>query len=709
VNLLLSHIPSIAAGVVVSGVVIASGGSGLQSGVAAIATGASGYATSALLIQTQAGRQRTIEQERDRLKQDIERQRNRHREDVEQLRQALRFGSELEDLQRRRELLQQNVIELEHQKEDLQERVRLVQQNPPNLEELEQRQQKIGELKTQINENLGRLKAVIDQIAEREKQRDGLQEVTSQFLQKKEEVKGLTERLHELNQQTAELELFRSTYDALHKDSQNLETKKQSLQAEIPGLKQERDRILAEIETMEEKAQQVDKLRVAIENLEAELRIKGLELASVKRQIEQLNREKMSLEGQIAARKNELEELQKKIREAKDEFKKMADKKAEAFKALNIAIWDDIKVKEARYFASELEFLSSFKEYLKTQGLSFPDRVINAFYTSLKVQDISALVILAGISGTGKSQLPKAFSRFIGAPLVTLAVQPRWDSPQDLQGFYNYIEEKYKPTDLMHYLYQYGRDSRLQGRICLVLLDEMNLARVEYYFSDFLSKLEDRRNLVERPYIDLEVGSLDLSTAEKRVYIPDEFLFIGTMNEDETTQVLSDKVLDRSNVLTFGRPNQLELLNQQKVQSVSSQGYLAWNDFRQWVKEPSDNSLLSQEVRKYLDEANDIMEPLGRPFAHRVFQAFTKYVCNYPNADRDEVIRNQAIADQFGQKLLPKLRGVMVEEKNVKEALDKMASLLSQLNDQPLNEAFEKAREGQYGQFQWKGMVYRQD
>jgi 5-methylcytosine-specific restriction endonuclease McrBC GTP-binding regulatory subunit McrB len=259
----------------------------------------------------------------------------------------------------------------------------------------------------------------------------------------------------------------------------------------------------------------------------------------------------------------------------------------------------------------------------------------------------------------------------------------------------------------MHYLYQYGRDSRLKGRICLVLLDEMNLARVEYYFSDFLSKLEDRRNLVERPYIDLEVGSLDLSTAEKRVYIPDEFLFIGTMNEDETTQVLSDKVLDRANVLTFGRPNQLELLNQQKVQSVSSQGYLAWNDFRQWVKEPSDNSLLSQEVRKYLDEANDIMELLGRPFAHRVFQAFTKYVCNYPNADRDEVIRNQAIADQFGQKLLPKLRGVMVEEKNVKEELKKIERLISQLGDEALNQAFEKAREGQYGQFQWKGMVYR--
>ena len=92
-----------------------------------------------------------------------------------------------------------------------------------------------------------------------------------------------------------------------------------------------------------------------------------------------------------------------------------------------------------------------------------------------------------------------------------------------------------------------------------------------------------------------------------------------------------------------------------------------------------------------------------------VYQAFAKYVINYPNADRDDAIANQAIADQFGQKLLPKLRGVMVEESKVKEELNKLEILLSGLGDDALNKAFKKAREGQYGQFQWKGMVYPQD
>lgn len=94
-----------------------------------------------------------------------------------------------------------------------------------------------------------------------------------------------------------------------------------------------------------------------------------------------------------------------------------------------------------RYFANESDFLNQFKDYLKAKGLTFSDRVINAFHTSLKVQDISALVILAGISGTGKSELPQAYGEFIGAPLVMLPVQPRWDSPQDLQGFLTILKK----------------------------------------------------------------------------------------------------------------------------------------------------------------------------------------------------------------------------------------------------------------------------
>lgn len=700
-NFFQVHTPSIAAGIVVGGIVIASGGSGLQMGVAAIATGVSGYAASNLMLQSQVSKRKNIEAECDRLRLDVERQKR-----------ALRFGAELEHLEKQQELLQQDVDDLKQDEADLRERVRLVQQNPPNLEELEQRQQKLGELKTKINAGTGQLDAIAEQIAEREKQRDSLQEVAAQFLHKQEAVKMLTEQVRELNQTTAELELFRSTYDVLNKDYQNLAAKKQHLESELPRLEQERDRILAEIGTMESRAQQVDALRVQIENLEVELRAKRGELMSLKRQIEHLKSDESLLEGEIARKNQEikyqeskLKEIHEAIRRAKEDLEESESGVKKAFQSLEMPI--KIEAVQVRSFASEIEFLSAFKQYLTSKGLVFPDRIINAFHTSLKVQDISALVILAGISGTGKSELPQAYAEFVGAPLVMLPVQPRWDSPQDLQGFYNYIEKKYKPTDLMRYLYQHQSQRDLKGRMVLVLLDEMNLARVEYYFSDFLSKLETRRN--KRTYLELEAGSLKLTEEQKQVLIPDEFLFVGTMNEDETTQSLSDKVLDRANVLTFGRPPDLKLRGGKQTKPPIPKEYLPWNNFQEWIKEPNSNLILIERVKEYVDRANDIMEALGRPFAHRVYQAFAKYVINYPNADRDDAIANQAIADQFGQKLLPKLRGVMVEESKVKEELNKLEILLSGLGDDALNKAFKKAREGQYGQFQWKGMVYPQD
>lgn len=698
-NNLASFLPAIA-GTVTGAIVIAAGGSFLQSGVAAIATGTSGYAASSLVLQGQDNRRKLIEAERDNFKKEVER-----------VRRSLGVNGELEALQGKHDLLSQMIGELQAKEQELQERVQRIQQNPPNLEELEQRQQQLAALKTQINESIGQLKAIGATIAEREKLRDGLQELAAQSLQKQEEIKELKERVGQLNQQAAELELFRSTYDALKRDEETLSARKLHLEAESRRLQQECDRILLEIDQLATRAQQADYLRVEIERLEADKRNKLSELNSIKRQIEQLNSEKSILEAEIisknriiAAQELKLRELEEKIRQAKNDYEEAQSGIKQAFQALEEKVKVDAHQK--RTFSSEQEFLSDFKQYLAAKGLVFPERIINAFHTSLKVQDISALVILAGISGTGKSELPQAYAEFIGAPLVMLPVQPRWDSPQDLQGFYNYIEKKYKPTPLMQYLYQHERQNDLKGRMVMVLLDEMNLAKVEYYFSDFLSKLETRRN--KKTYLEVDAGSLKLAAEQKQVLIPEQFLFVGTMNEDETTQSLSDKVLDRANVLTFGKPHELKLRDGNQSKPATPTEYVTWETFNQvWTKQPSPNSAATELVKEYVDRANDIMDSLGRPFAHRVFQAFAKYVANYPNADQDETIVKLAIADQFGQKLLPKLRGVMIEDH--REALNKMEDLLKELGDDALNRAFEKARRGQYGQFQWKGMVYPQE
>ncbi|PHV64076.1 hypothetical protein CSQ80_02180 [Cyanobacterium aponinum IPPAS B-1201] len=553
-------------------------------------------------------------------------------------------------------------------------------------------------------------KVIQDKINENEKYEIKLNNIKEEFEQKQNELANLNDKLENLNQQTAELEIFRSSYDVLKSEYDTLENQQETLALEIPRLQSERDRILQEIQTIETKAQQVDILRRELDELEAKFRIKRNDLGSLKRKIEYLETEKANLENEIKWREIEIQtkegkikELQKEIKTLKEDLEEIKNSVDYAFQALKIPV--EVKAKQMRYFANESDFLNQFKDYLKAKGLTFSDRVINAFHTSLKVQDISALVILAGISGTGKSELPQAYGEFIGAPLVMLPVQPRWDSPQDLQGFFNYIEKKYKPTELMRYLYQHQKQDDLKNRMVLVLLDEMNLARVEYYFSDFLSKLESRRN--KPTFLEIEAGSLKLLDEDKRVKIPDQFLFVGTMNEDETTQSLSDKVLDRANVLTFGKPPELRLRGVKQTVETPKE-YLSWETFNNWCQQPQEGSSVLESVREYVNRVNNIMEALGRPFAHRVYQAIAKYVVNYPNALQNDNIRKKAIADQFGQKLLPKLRGLMVEDSNVKPQLDELKKIIDELGDESLKQAFEVARNGQYGQFQWKGMVYQE-
>ncbi len=95
-------------------------------------------------------------------------------------------------------------------------------------------------------------------------------------------------------------------------------------------------------------------------------------------------------------------------------------------------------------------------------------------------------------------------------------------------------------------------------------------------------------------------------------------------------------------------------------------------------------------------------------FAHRVYQAIIQYVVNYPGVEsvNSEAFKF-AIADQFGQKLLPKLRGVMIDD--AAPQLDELQAIITEIGDTSLIKAFTKAREGRYGQFQWQGLVYKDE
>lgn len=639
---------------------------------------------------------------------------------VNELRKAQAELSKVEGqfIQKREELQQveQRFITINQHQQELEQRVVVINQQNPSLEAREQLNTQIEQFRLDKSGLKGEVNALNSQVETLEKQKQSLLSVETEFTTKQTQLNLLNEQIQELKiksqqieQQTSELELLRATYDGLFSQKQNFEERINQLRPEIDRLEAEKQRVLQAIQENQQEYQRIEQLRQRLNSLTIEVKDKESQSRQLEREIQQFNGIKIGIEENNALLKQEKEQILDEIKRLKGEIENLQSSAEVALRSLREPLWLQLpnskwSIGKAR--TDEQRFLEEFGGYLKSKGLAFPERAIHAFHTSLKVQDISALVVLAGISGTGKSELPQRYADYTGAQLLTLAVQPRWDSPQDLQGFYNYVEKKFKPTDLMRGLYQYNHDRALDDRIVIVLLDEMNLARVEYYFSEFLSKLETRRS---RPtHLEIDVGSLPIKDNERRLEIPNQFLFVGTMNEDETTQTLSDKVLDRANVITFGKPEKLQLRQEAQNQNGNNRpsGYLAYSGFLEWKRKPDTNSEVVKQVRVYLNRVNQVMEKIGHSFAHRVYQATTQYVVNYPGVeDVDSEAFRFAVADQFGQKLLPKLRGVMIEEAH--EELDEIFAIITEIGDSSLTEAFNQARLGRYGQFQWQGLVYK--
>ena len=354
---------------------------------------------------------------------------------------------------------------------------------------------------------------------------------------------------------------------------------------------------------------------------------------------------------------------------------------------------------------AESNRILDFCTALERAGLLFHKRTIKSFHTALKCQYINPLTVLAGVSGTGKTLLPIQYAKFMGMSHLTISVQPRWDSPQDLFGFYNYLEHRYRATELSRLLWAYQNDERLSNVMSLVLFDEMNLARTEYYFSDFLSKLELRRLGSSDANI-----SLDIAQRTVKLPIPRSMLMVGTMNEDESTQTLSDKVLDRANVLRFGKPEKLIGMRGDRRQEISFPGttvtkevWLRWNDSRKL----SSNQV--GQVLKWIEKLNGAMAKVGRPFGYRVQEAMLEYVRLYPDADLSNVWK-LAFADQIEQKILPKLRGLDVTE-DYQNCIIDIENVIQDTGDQELLDALNRAdRSAQdQGLFVWNGVSRKGD
>ncbi|MGN8980493.1 MULTISPECIES: hypothetical protein [unclassified Collinsella] len=386
----------------------------------------------------------------------------------------------------------------------------------------------------------------------------------------------------------------------------------------------------------------------------------------------------------------------------------------------------------------ELEWLDGVYAACENYGLHFNPRLLKAFHTSLKTAEWSPLTVLAGVSGTGKSELPRLYAHFGGLYFASVAVQPNWDSKESMLGFFNSIENRFDAEPILHFLAQSQKDwvftsedtegyPGLNEAVCLVLLDEMNLAHPELYFAEFLSKLEERRgrDRDHLPCLDVKIGT----GMTHQIQLGRNVLWTGTMNQDETTKSLSDKVLDRSIVLNFPRPTELKRRASVKSLDEKNRGELlhidTWNSWKvqssQYHEKKNPTGFRDEEIlpyKRFVEEMNEALGVVGRAIGHRVWQSVEYYMASYPEVRLNEFgsrDRKQAMhiafEDQIVQKIMPKLRGIETSGESEKRCLIPIKNLLLRGVDMPfdLTEDFELACKLGYGQFVWQTANYLKD
>lgn len=363
---------------------------------------------------------------------------------------------------------------------------------------------------------------------------------------------------------------------------------------------------------------------------------------------------------------------------------------------------DDLS--DDKRFTDEQKWLENIKAKSAESGLRFSKRQIYAYHTAQKIRDMSPLVVLAGVSGTGKSELPKNYALHGGMNFLSIPVKPDWDSPASLFGYYNSIERRFEATDLVRALYQMSSDSLRRDQLMMVLLDEMNLAHPEQYFADMLSKLETCRGLNQNAQYDILLGG---GESPERLDIGSNILWTGTMNEDETTKGLSDKVVDRSTLITFPRPK--ELYDREGSKEIKQEFFLSRKTWTSWcnkvnVENVDEVKKKLEEYRGYVQNINEQMANMGRNLGHRVWQGIAQYIEHYPDVvyarkNELEVAMNKAFGDAIAFKIMPKLRGVEVRGQN-EECLNRIEGILSSHAGELVND-YKHARGLTTELFQW--------
>ncbi|HDR4901420.1 TPA: DUF3578 domain-containing protein [Bacillus cereus] len=304
-------------------------------------------------------------------------------------------------------------------------------------------------------------------------------------------------------------------------------------------------------------------------------------------------------------------------------------------------------------YLDQQSIIDHVSSYIQSKGFYYEEKDLINFFLSLKTKPF---VILSGISGTGKTKIVQWFAESLGATeengqFTLIPVRPDWSDSSDLLGYVN-LQGEFQERPLIKVLENADANP---NRPYFVVLDEMNLARVEYYFSDFLSVIESRKwkdgKIVTSPV-------LPESIANKHIMIPSNVYIIGTVNMDETTHPLSKKVLDRANTIEFNTVN-LDYFNflmdvEEKEAEIASNRSLEteYLHLKECFKENED---LVRNISNILIEINKTLESVGAQVGYRIRDEICFYMAY--NEQGKLLSFDEALDYQIYQKILPRLAG----------------------------------------------------
>lgn len=357
----------------------------------------------------------------------------------------------------------------------------------------------------------------------------------------------------------------------------------------------------------------------------------------------------------------------------------------------NIAVYKDL-MSERRKHLFENPTLPAIVQFVVDYAresrlhLSYTPQTIAKFVAGLGATKLS---ILQGMSGTGKTSLPKIFMEALMGNCEIVEVESSWKDKNELIGYYNEFSKVFTPKKFTRMLYKASLNPDV---ITFIVLDEMNLSRIEYYFSDFLSLMENEPENREIQLCNIKLTN-DYDNEHHHYYslkddhtlhIPENVWFIGTANRDESTFEISDKVYDRAATMNFNT-------RAPKVRNYTTplaQRYLPYNEFLNLLENTISTVDFDLESISYIKNVEVLLSPYNISFGNRIMNQIEKYVKIYISCftNSNELI-NEAVEDILLSKVVSKLEFKAVEDKEElafefeKLSLNKCAAFIRKLNE----------------------------